>query len=102
MSPPRGPTEEQIQAYIDDLLSGRDRAMVAAYLLDHPEIGLEVATLRRQNEALRQIGEEVLDEPIPERLRAVVRQCGRSIGNGVGQHAPADLLTAKGRSGWYS
>ena len=60
--------EDRIQDYIDDRLGDRDRASVAAYLLAHPEIGADVEKLRRQNEALKAIGQEILDEPVPERL----------------------------------
>ena len=66
--------EDRIQDYIDDRLGERDRASVAAYLLAHPEIGVEVEKLRRQNEVLKAVGREILDEPVPDRLRAVLRQ----------------------------
>jgi anti-sigma factor RsiW len=67
-------TEDQIQGYIDDRLNERDRAAIAAYLLAHPEVAAEIETLRRQNEALRAVGHEVLDEPVPERLRSILRE----------------------------
>lgn len=67
-------TDEQIQGYIDDRLNERDRAAVAAYLLAHREVAEEVETLRRQAEALKGIGQDVLDEPVPERLRNVLHQ----------------------------
>jgi anti-sigma factor RsiW len=95
------PSEEQIQAYIDGLLSGRDLAAIASYLRAHPEIAYEVETLRRQNEALKRIGEEVLAEPIPERLRAVVRCLGRSARDGSEPCSRADLLTARPPSSWF-
>jgi anti-sigma factor RsiW len=103
MTMPRGrPSHDQIQAYIDGLLHGRDLATVAGYLLEHPEVASEVETLRRQNEALKQIGEEVLDEPIPERLRAVLRSSVRQRSNGVGPHSKGEFLTATNRSCWNS
>ena len=64
--------EDRIQDYIDGRLGDRDRASVAAYLLANPEVGVEVERLRRQNEALKAIGQEILDEPVPERLRAAL------------------------------
>lgn len=66
--------EDRIQDYIDDRLGERDRASVAAYLLANPEIGAEVEKLRRQNEALKAVGQEILDEPVPDRLRAALRR----------------------------
>jgi anti-sigma factor RsiW len=67
-------TDDQIQGYIDDRLKERDRAAVAAYLLANPAAAAEVETLRRQSEALKGVGQEVLDEPVPERLRNVLDQ----------------------------
>lgn len=66
--------EDRIQDYIDGRLNDRDRAGVAAYLLAHPEIGADVEKLRRQNEALKAIGQEILDEPVPERLRVALER----------------------------
>jgi anti-sigma factor RsiW len=64
----------RIQDYIDGRLDERDQALVATYLLAHPDVASKVETLRRQNEALRGIGQEILDEPVPARLRDVLRQ----------------------------
>jgi anti-sigma factor RsiW len=72
MIAPGAPSEQQIQ----DLLA------MAAYLRAHPEVAAEVESLRRQNEALKRVGQEVLDEPIPERLRALVRPSARGGSNG--------------------
>jgi anti-sigma factor RsiW len=66
-------TDEQIQDYIDGRLSERDRATVAAYLLAHPRVAADVDAVRRQSEALRALGQEVLDEPVPEHLRRILR-----------------------------
>ena len=66
--------DHKIQDYIDGRLDERDQAIVAAYLLAHPDAASKVETLRRQNEALKGIGQEILDEPVPARLREVLRQ----------------------------
>jgi anti-sigma factor RsiW len=49
--------EDRIQDYIDDRLNERDRASVAAYLLANPDVDNAVERLRRQNEALKAIGQ---------------------------------------------
>jgi anti-sigma factor RsiW len=67
-------TDEQIQDYIDGRLNERDRAALAAYLLAHPRVAAEVEAVRRQSEALRALGQEILDEPVPEHLRRLLRQ----------------------------
>jgi anti-sigma factor RsiW len=67
-------TDRQFQDYVDGRLRERDRAAVAAYLLAYPHVAAEVEAVRRQSEALRALGHEILDEPIPERLREVLRR----------------------------
>jgi anti-sigma factor RsiW len=66
-------TDGQIQDYIDGRLNARDRAAVAGYLLAHARVAAEVEAVRRQSEALQALGQEILDEPVPERLRQVLR-----------------------------
>jgi anti-sigma factor RsiW len=66
--------DEQLQDYIDGRLNERDRAAVAAYLLAHPRVASEVEAIRRQSEALRALGQEILDEPVPEPLRRLLRE----------------------------
>jgi anti-sigma factor RsiW len=66
-------TDRQLQDYIDGRLNERDRAAVAAYLLAHPGVAADVEAVRRQSEALRALGQEILDEPVPEPLRQVLR-----------------------------
>jgi anti-sigma factor RsiW len=63
---------DRLHAYIDGRLSDRDRAAVAAYLVAHPGIAAEVEALRRQSEILRRIGQSILDEPVRQRLRAML------------------------------
>jgi anti-sigma factor RsiW len=66
--------DHKIQDYIDGRLDERNQAVVAAYLLAHPDAASKVEMLRRQNEALRGIGQEILDEPVPARLRDVLHR----------------------------
>jgi anti-sigma factor RsiW len=67
-------TDQQIQDYIDGRLNERDRGVVAAYLLAHPRVAADVEAARRQSEALRALGHEILDEPVPEHLRRILRE----------------------------
>ena len=73
--------DRQLQDYVDGRLSERDRAAVAAYLLARPHVAAEVEAVRRQSEALEALGHEILDEPVPERLREPLRDpktCSRA------------------------
>lgn len=67
-------TDQQIQDYIDGRLNERDRGAVAGYLLAHPRVAADVEAVRRQSEALRALGHEILDEPVPEHLRRILRE----------------------------
>lgn len=98
---------DRIQYYVDGRLSERDQAAVAAYLLAHPDIATEVELLRRQSEILRGIGQEILDEPVPERLRAILRKPEAAA---VRRRAPSFLhaaaavlvFCAGSALGWYA
>ena len=65
-------SEDKIQDYIDGRLSEADEASMAAYLLAHPDLATEIQVLRQQNEALKGVGAEILNEPVPKRLTAVL------------------------------
>ena len=104
--------DDKVQDYIDGRLDDRDNAVVAAYLLAHPDIASHVEMLRRQNEALRGIGHEILDEPVPARLRDVLhRQTRQPAGflgrarlrsSGFLEAAAAILLFCVGGTvGWF-
>jgi anti-sigma factor RsiW len=80
-------SDHKIQDYIDGRLGERDQGAVAAYLLVHPDVASEVEMLRRQNEALRGLGHEILDEPVPARLRSVLYR----------DDQPADVVSLRGK-----
>jgi len=68
-------TEADLQAFIDGRLTDGRRVEVEAWLASRPDEALRVAQLRGQREALHDLYDPVLDEPVPERL---VRAAGRS------------------------
>lgn len=74
MAEPYVLADHQIQDYIDDRLDPRERAAVAAHLLASPAVASDVEILGRQNEALKGLGQEILDEPVPARLRNALYQ----------------------------
>jgi anti-sigma factor RsiW len=105
--------DDRIQDYIDGRLSSREQAAVAGYLLAHPAAASQVETMRRQNEALCGIGQEILEEPIPQRLRSLVaaaaqesawpRAGGRRwlrLSSFVGAMAAVLLFCVGGVMGW--
>ena len=62
--------EELLHGYVDELLAPSERAQVERHLAEHPEDEVRVASYRRQRELLRSAFDAVLDEPVPERVRA--------------------------------
>lgn len=67
-------TEEEVQEYIDGRLSSARRQEVDAYLATRPQRAAEVRALLRQQEALRRLGEDILNEPIPDRFQDILRR----------------------------
>ena len=87
-------TDQQIQDYIDARLSERNRGAVAAYLLVHPRVAADVEAVRRQSEALRALGHEILDEPVPEHLRYSPRSPSTLTARSIGAPAETVLVCA--------
>jgi anti-sigma factor RsiW len=102
--------DHKIQDYVDGRLSEPDRAAFAAYLLTHREIGSQVEALRRQNDILRGIGHDILEEPVPNRLRDALYQpkvvsleSRRVRPSGFLEAAAAILLFCVGGAlGWFA
>jgi anti-sigma factor RsiW len=67
-------TQADLQAYADGELSEERRAAVAAWLAAHPEDEERIESYRRLADELRSSYEEVLAEPVPERLRRAIQR----------------------------
>lgn len=63
---------ETLDATIDDYLTGRlpadERSRLETLIEENPEVRRRVDVLRAQEEALRHLGSDILDEPVPDRL----------------------------------
>ena len=69
MSDPGRPiAEEELHAYVDNMLAADRLPAVLRYLQEHPEAAQQVAAYRAQREALRSAFAGVAAEPIPPRL----------------------------------
>jgi anti-sigma factor RsiW len=100
---------ELIQDYIDNRLGDATREEIEAYLDRNPEARRRVDAYREQEQALRRLYDGVLDEEIPDRLRAVAhRAVGRRERRGPrGPWAllataamAAGMLSLGGIAGW--
>lgn len=62
--------EDDLQAYVDDVLDDARRAQVEAYLAERPEEAARLHAYRAQDAALRALFDPVLAEPVPAGLAA--------------------------------
>jgi anti-sigma factor RsiW len=60
----------ELHAYVDGELTEARRAEVAAWLAGHPEDAARVEAYQAQTLELRQLFDPVLDEPVPDALKA--------------------------------
>lgn len=74
-------SDEDLHAYVDDMLDPSRRLAVALYLAAHPPEAARAETFRAQKEAIRALFDHILAQPVPNRLiRPVGRRaafCGR-------------------------
>ena len=89
MTAPRCITDEDLQDYLDDRLSDRRRGEVAEFLAQNPAKSAEIEALRLQDDSLRSLGAEILEEPVPQRLSAVLHA------------AKEEAIAAQSRSSGY-
>lgn len=63
---------DTLDAAIDDYLAGRlgaeKQRQLEALIKEKPDVRHRVEALQAQDEALRHLGEDILDEPLPARL----------------------------------
>jgi anti-sigma factor RsiW len=69
-------SEHDLQAYADGALPEERRAAVAAWLAAHPDDAERIESYRRLAEELRSTYQDVLEEPVPERLQHALRPTG--------------------------
>lgn len=80
-------TDHELQAYVDGELAPADAARVQAACAADPELAARLAREQRVRERVRGAFNGVLDEPVPDRLAALLRSAG-----GEGEAASADVI----------
>lgn len=96
-------TEIDLHAYVDGELSASRRAVVEAWLPEHPEAFARVESYRRQKDALRQLFDPVLDEALPERIVSAARPSPRRMTRWAARIAAGVMLALLGGvAGWHA
>lgn len=91
-----------LMAYADGQLDAARRQTVEAHLAAHPEDAAMVEAIMAQNAALRTTLAGIAEEPVPERLKAVLERDPRSLWRPTLQAASVlVLVTASGAGGWW-
>jgi anti-sigma factor RsiW len=97
------PSEHDLHAYIDGHLEPVDAARVAAYLARHPETAALVEAYRAQNAGLHALYDQILDEPLPESMAALLRhRRSATLWRGIMVAAAAlALVMVSAGMGWW-
>jgi anti-sigma factor RsiW len=67
-------SEDELHAYVDgDVAPGR-RLDIALYLARHPAEAARMEVFRAQREAIHALFDDFADQPVPRRLRSIVRR----------------------------
>jgi anti-sigma factor RsiW len=74
LSSTRAIRPDDLQDYIEGRLDEARLRAVLAYLERHPEQAVEVEALRKQAEQLRQLGSEIIEEPIPRKFLEILQR----------------------------
>jgi anti-sigma factor RsiW len=88
-------TDQMLHDLLDGRLAARERERVTAAVVGSRSLAARMTVLRRQRDAIKSIGREILDEPVPERLRRVLTRCSQKR---PVQRRPAQLLGVLGVS----
>jgi len=106
-------SEAELHAYVDDVLPAARRGDIEQHLAAQPEDAERVRAYLAQKQGLRELFNPVLDEPLPERLRAlanptqnieVPRRRAGHLSRWSVQRIAAGLLIAvfSGAAGWLA
>jgi anti-sigma factor RsiW len=66
-------SEDDLHAYVDGDIEPVRRLDIALYLARHPEEAARMEVFRAQREAIHALFDDCLHQPVPRRLRSIVR-----------------------------
>lgn len=96
--------DTELHAYLDGELDAEARADIETWLETHPDDKARLEDWRRDRDALAALHRDVLDEPLPEKMRAVLRRQPRKPASTTWMRAAASivLLLAGAAAGWLA
>lgn len=98
---PRDPSEDELQAFVDDRLDPARTMAVRDWLAAHPETQRMVRDYRSQNRAIGDAFAPLLDRRVPERLLALGET--QAPGGRVWRAAAmVAMVAAAGAAGWFA
>ena len=71
------PSEQDLQDYVDGRLDPAEQAEIAAYLAEHPETAARIERYRAHIAGMHALYDDILSEPIPPGMQALVRRAAR-------------------------
>lgn len=66
--------EDEFHAYVDGDIDPARRLDIALYLARHPDDAARMEVFRAQREAIHALFDDCLHQPVPRRLRSIVRR----------------------------
>jgi anti-sigma factor RsiW len=67
-------SEDELHAYVDGDIEPARRLDIALYLARHPDEAARMEVFRAQREAIHALFDDCLHQPVPQRLRRIVRR----------------------------
>lgn len=86
-------TEKDLMAYVDGELPAAEAARVAAAIAADPQLARREAELRQLNRRIGAAFDEILDEPVPDRLADLLRAAAPATPQDDGEAAAAPAAT---------
>ncbi|MBT5459213.1 MAG: anti-sigma factor [Rhodospirillaceae bacterium] len=96
--------EAELNAYLDGELDAEARVGIESWLAENPEEAARLGALAADRDALAGIGADILDEAIPERMQAVLKNASRIKPDSHWMRAAASvmLLVVGAVAGWIA
>ena len=97
--------DAELNAYLDGELDAESQVVVSAWLAEDPEAAARLEAMRRDNDLLSGLNQNLMTEPVPERFtRVIARTPAAPSSNNQWMRAAAAivLLFAGAAGGWFA